>query len=184
MSTIILTDQIETPIGPMLLMVRDDRIIGLEFDDQPERYLKDLRHRFGEFTFAETSNPRGFSDQLRAYYAGDIRAIEALPTIGGGTPFQERVWAELRRIPAGTTISYGELAVRLGDKKATRAVGLANGRNPISVVVPCHRVIGADGSLTGYGGGVPRKKWLLAHEGVVPAKERTSRQADLFSGGF
>jgi methylated-DNA-[protein]-cysteine S-methyltransferase len=184
MSTIILTDHIETPIGPMLLMVRDERIIGLEFDDQPERYLKDLRHRFGEFTFAETSNPRGFSDQLRAYYGGDIRAIDTLPTIGGGTPFQERVWAELRRIPAGTTISYGELAVRLGDKKATRAVGLANGRNPISVVVPCHRVIGADGSLTGYGGGVPRKRWLLAHEGVIPRKEHAGRQADLFSGGF
>ena len=180
MSTIILTDRIETPIGPMLLMVRDDRIIGLEFDDQPERYLKDLRQRFGEFTFAETANPCGFADQLRAYYAGDIRAVDPLPTTGGGTPFQERVWAELRRIPAGTTISYGELAVRLGDKKATRAVGLANGRNPISVVVPCHRVIGADGSLTGYGGGVPRKKWLLAHEGVVPRKEQAGRQADLF----
>jgi methylated-DNA-[protein]-cysteine S-methyltransferase len=184
MSTIILADHIETPIGPMLLMVRNDRIIGLEFDDQPERYLKDLRHRFGEFTFVETANPCGFSDQLRTYYAGDIRAVDTLPTIGGGTPFQERVWAELRRIPAGTTISYGELAVRLGDKKATRAVGLANGRNPISVVVPCHRVIGADGSLTGYGGGVPRKKWLLAHEGAVPRKEQGSHQADLFSGGF
>ncbi|WP_371744667.1 methylated-DNA--[protein]-cysteine S-methyltransferase [Nordella sp. HKS 07] len=120
---------------------------------------------------------------LRAYYAGDIGAVDELATEGGGTPFQERVWAELRRIPVGTTISYGELAVRLGDKKATRAVGLANGRNPISVVVPCHRVIGADGSLTGYGGGVPRKKWLLAHEGVVLRESCAARQADLFSGG-
>lgn len=185
MSTVIFSDHVETPVGPMLLMVRDDCIIGLEFDDQPERYLKDLRRRFGAFDFKETANPCGFSDRLRAYYAGDIRAVDDLPTEGGGTPFQERVWAELRRIPAGTSISYGELAVRLGDKKATRAVGLANGRNPISVVVPCHRVIGADGSLTGYGGGVPRKKWLLAHEGVpLRNTEGASRQADLFSGGF
>lgn len=184
MSTIILTDHVETPIGPMLLMVRSDRIIGLEFDDQPQRYLKDLRHRFGEFELIEAANPCGFSDRLRAYYGGDIGAVDALPTDGGGTPFQERVWTELRRIPAGTTISYGELAVRLGDRKATRAVGLANGRNPISVVVPCHRVIGADGSLTGYGGGVPRKKWLLAHEGATVREGRANRQADLFSGGF
>lgn len=183
MSTVILTDHIETPIGPMLLMVQESRIIGLEFDDQPERYMKDLRHRFGDFEFRETPNPCGFSDRLRAYYAGDIGAVDKLATEGGGTPFQERVWTELRRIPAGTTISYGELAVRLGDKKATRAVGLANGRNPISVVVPCHRVIGADGSLTGYGGGVPRKKWLLAHEGVVLRDARAARQGDLFSGG-
>lgn len=184
MSTIILTDHVETPIGPMLLMVRNDRIIGLEFNDQPERYLKDLRHRFGEFVFEESANACGFTHRLRTYYAGEIRAVDDLPTEGGGTPFQERVWAELRRIPAGTTISYGELAVRLGDRKATRAVGLANGRNPISVVVPCHRVIGADGSLTGYGGGVPRKKWLLAHEGVMLGNARRARQGDLFSGGY
>lgn len=184
MSTVILTDHIETPVGPMLLMVRGDRIIGLEFVDRPERYLKDLRHRFGEFEFRQTPDPRGFSGRLRAYFAGDIRALDQLPTEGGGTTFQERVWAELRRIPAGTTISYGALAERLGDRKATRAVGLANGRNPISVVVPCHRVIGTDGSLTGYGGGVPRKKWLLAHEGIASRKEMTKGQADLFSGGL
>ncbi|WP_119391846.1 methylated-DNA--[protein]-cysteine S-methyltransferase [Taklimakanibacter lacteus] len=179
MSTI-LTDHIETPIGPMLLMVEDDVMIGLEFDDQPERYMKDLRRRYPELAMKEIANPCGFSDHLRAYYQGDLGAVDGLPTKGGGTPFQERVWAELRRIPASTTISYGELAGRLGDENAMRAVGLANGRNPISVVVPCHRVIGSDGTLTGYGGGLPRKTWLLNHEGVPIRNGRVDRQADLF----
>ena len=90
-----------------------------------------------------------------------------------GTPFQRAVWAALRRIPAGETLSYGQLAAQIGKPKAVRAVGLANGSNPVGVVVPCHRVIGADGSLTGYGGGLPRKLWLLEHEGarLAPAKE-------------
>ena len=180
MSTVILTDRVETPIGPMLLMVGDDVVIGLEFDDQPERYMKDLRHRFSDFVMREKPNPCGFSDRLRAYYAGDLSALDNLPVKGGGTPFQERVWAELRRIEIGTTISYGELAARLGDTKAVRAVGLANGRNPISVAVPCHRVIGSDGTLTGYGGGLPRKAWLLNHEGVSVRNDRIARQSDLF----
>jgi len=180
MSTIILTDHVETPIGPMLLMVEDDVMIGLEFDDQPERYMKDIRRRFPDHQMRETANPCGFSDRVRAYYKGDLQAINGLPARGDGTPFQERVWSELRRIKVGTTISYGELAIRLGDKKATRAVGLANGRNPISVVVPCHRVIGSDGTLTGYGGGVSRKNWLLNHEGVPLRNGRVDRQADLF----
>ena len=97
----------------------------------------------------------------------DPNAIEGIPTDGGGTEFQRKVWDELKRIPCGVTISYGTLAKRLGDANLMRAVGLANGRNPISIVVPCHRVIGADGSLTGYGGGLPRKEWLLKHEGAL-----------------
>lgn len=180
MSTILLTDHVETPIGPMLLMVEDDILIGLEFDDQPERYMKDLKRRYPDLAMHEKANPCGFSDHVRAYYAGDLAAVDGLPVQGGGTPFQERVWAELRRIPVGTTISYGELATRLGDKNAMRAVGLANGRNPISVVVPCHRVIGSDGTLTGYGGGLPRKTWLLNHEGVPIRNGRVDRQNDLF----
>jgi methylated-DNA-[protein]-cysteine S-methyltransferase len=180
MTTIILTDRVETPIGPMLLMVEDDVVIGLEFDDQPERYMKDLQHRFSDFVMRAKANPCGFSDHLRAYYAGDLSAVDDLPVKGAGTPFQERVWAELRRIKAGTTVSYGELAARLGDTRAVRAVGLANGRNPISVVVPCHRVIGSDGTLTGYGGGLPRKAWLLSHEGVCVRNSRVDRHSDLF----
>ena len=163
----ILSDHIETPLGTMLLLARDGALIGLEFDDHPERVARDLRLRYGSSERFPADNPHGFSDRVRAYFAGDFKAIEDVPTDGGGTEFQRRVWDELKRIRCGTTISYGELATRLGDKNAMRAVGLANGRNPISIVVPCHRVIGADGSLTGYGGGLRRKEWLLKHEGAL-----------------
>jgi methylated-DNA-[protein]-cysteine S-methyltransferase len=101
---------------------------------------------------------------LLAYFDGDLDAIADLPTATNGTAFQRAVWSALRRIPAGRTVSYGMLATQIGRPKAIRAVGLANGANPIAIVVPCHRVIGADTSLTGYGGGLHRKRWLLAHE--------------------
>jgi methylated-DNA-[protein]-cysteine S-methyltransferase len=103
---------------------------------------------------------------MRRYFKGDIAVLSGLPVAASGTPFQNDVWRALRKIKDGTTVSYGELARRIGKPKAVRAVGLANGQNPISIVVPCHRVIGSDGSLTGYGGGLPRKQWLLSHEGV------------------
>jgi methylated-DNA-[protein]-cysteine S-methyltransferase len=103
--------------------------------------------------------------QLRAYFAGDLRRFD-LVTAPEGTGFQERVWLELLRIPYGETISYGELARRIGNPNGSRAVGLANGANPISIVIPCHRVIGTSGKLTGYGGGLQTKEWLLAHEGA------------------
>ena len=101
--------------------------------------------------------------QLEAYFAGELQDFD-LPLEGEGTAFQQKVWKALCKIPYGETISYGELARRIGQPTASRAVGLANGQNPIAVIVPCHRVIGANGSLTGYGGGLPRKQWLLAHE--------------------
>jgi methylated-DNA-[protein]-cysteine S-methyltransferase len=103
--------------------------------------------------------------QLQEYFAGKRRKFE-LPLRMQGTAFQQRVWRELIEIPYGETWSYGQLAKRIGNPSASRAVGLANGRNPIAVIVPCHRVIGADGSLTGFGGGLPRKRWLLTHEGM------------------
>jgi methylated-DNA-[protein]-cysteine S-methyltransferase len=108
-------------------------------------------------------------DQLDAYFAGEREEFD-LPLALGGTPFQLRVWDELTRIPFAETISYKELALRLGDPKLVRAVGLANGRNPVSIVVPCHRVIGADGTLVGYGGGLERKRWLLDHEAVASGR--------------
>jgi methylated-DNA-[protein]-cysteine S-methyltransferase len=123
-------------------------------------------------------DPFGMSSRLRAYFEGDLWAIDTIPTAGGGTAFEERVWAELRTIPCGTTQSYGAIARRLGDVGLSRAVGTANGKNPIAVVVPCHRVIGADGGLVGYGGGLGRKKWLLAHEKA----SAPSGQKDLFGG--
>jgi methylated-DNA-[protein]-cysteine S-methyltransferase len=104
--------------------------------------------------------------RLRAYFAGDLAVLDTIPADPGGTPFQARVWAELRKIPVGSTVSYSELARRADTPDAVRAVGAANGRNPVPIVIPCHRVIGANGTLTGYGGGLDRKQWLLVHEGV------------------
>ena len=169
----ILSDRIETPIGTMTLLARDGVLLLLEFEDAADRVAREMKLRFGTDDVQPADDPFGLSTKIRAYFGGDLHAIDGIPTDGGGTDFQRRVWAELKRIPCGVTISYGELARRLGDKNAMRAVGLANGRNPIAIVVPCHRVIGADGSLTGYGGGIERKKWLLAHEG-------RAQQGDLF----
>jgi methylated-DNA-[protein]-cysteine S-methyltransferase len=170
----ILSDRIETPLGPMALLARDGVLLLLEFDDDNERIAREMRRRFAGETAQSADDPFGLSSRVRAYFAGDLSAIENLATEGGGTAFEEQVWAELKRIPCGKTCSYGDIARKLGDVGLSRAVGIANARNPIAVVVPCHRVIGADGSLTGYGGGLPRKKWLLEHEGVRPA------QGDLF----
>jgi methylated-DNA-[protein]-cysteine S-methyltransferase len=160
-------DTIPTPIGEMTLIARDGVLLLLEFSDAGERIDREMKKRFGDVDFLPKENPFGLSAKVTAYFSGDFTIIDDIPTESDGTEFQTRVWAELRRIPRGVTISYGELAKRLGDKNLMRAVGLANGRNPISIVVPCHRVIGADGSLTGYGGGVARKEWLLKHEGAI-----------------
>ena len=158
---------IESPIGEITLVARDGVLLLLEFTDAEGRIERALQKRFGDVQFVNTENPFGLSSKINAYFSGDLTSIDNIQTDGGGTEFQQRVWAELRRIPHGLTISYGQLATRLGDKNAMRAVGLANGRNPISIVVPCHRVIGANGAMTGYGGGVARKEWLLRHEGAI-----------------
>ncbi len=162
-----LTDRIETPLGPMALVAKDGVILVLEFADKGNRIERAFKGRMGDVELQPASNPFGISDRIRAYFAGDLTAIENLLTDGGGTPFEQKVWAELKRIPCGTTVSYGHIARKLGDIQHSRAVGLANGKNPIAIVVPCHRVIGADGSMTGYGGGLHRKEWLLRHEGAL-----------------
>ena len=123
-------------------------------------------HYGAAVTLAGGRAPSPARRALEAYLAGDLGAIDALAVETAGTLFQRAVWAKLRLIPAGETLTYAALAARIGRPKAVRAVGAANGANPIGVVVPCHRVIGADGALTGYGGGLERKRWLLAHEGV------------------
>lgn len=115
----------------------------------------------------EAPLPEWLSAPLSRYFAGDISALEHIPLLLEGTPFQKTVWAALRRIPAGQTWSYAELASQTGNAKACRAVGSANGRNPCGLVVPCHRVIAADGSLGGYSGGLDVKRWLLRHEGAA-----------------
>jgi methylated-DNA-[protein]-cysteine S-methyltransferase len=161
------TDRISTPIGDMVLVARDRVLLLLEFDDAKDRVAREMRGRFGDIALQSTPNPFGFSAIMKDYFAGDITAIDKLNTDGSGTAFEKQVWAELRKIPCGTTKSYGDIARTLGDTNLSRAVGTANGRNPIAIVVPCHRVIGADGSMTGYGGGLKRKEWLLRHEGAL-----------------
>jgi methylated-DNA-[protein]-cysteine S-methyltransferase len=145
-----------SPVGDLLLRADGDG------------RLTDLYTRHDGATPTEWPFPE-ITDQLDAYFAGERQDFE-LELAPHGTEFQKRVWDQLVRIPFGETISYSELARRLGDPKLVRAVGLANGRNPISIIIPCHRVIGADGSLVGYGGGLERKKWLLEHEEVTSGR--------------
>jgi methylated-DNA-[protein]-cysteine S-methyltransferase len=159
-------DRVNSPLGTILLVTSDTALLALDFHDYDERMRRLLRAHYGEVEVREGRERLGVREALERYFAGDLSALDALPTQTNGTPFQREVWAALRTIPAGTTLSYGALARRIGKPNAMRAVGLANGANPIGIVVPCHRVIGADGTLTGYGGGLPRKRWLLAHEGV------------------
>jgi methylated-DNA-[protein]-cysteine S-methyltransferase len=123
-----------------------------------------LREHYGEYDFENGLAPAPVIQSLDAYFDGDLRALESIHTATAGTSFQRAVWRALRTIKPGTTKSYGQIAVRIGRPRASRAVGAANGSNPIAIVVPCHRVIGANGALTGYGGGIQRKRWLLDHE--------------------
>ena len=162
-----LVDHLETPIGTMRIICDDlGSLRAMDWDDHEDRLVRLLKIHYGAAAerMQKVKNPHGLSKAMTRYFDGDITAIDTLPTATNGTEFQLDVWKELRRIPPGTTISYGQLAVRIGRPAAVRAVGLANGSNPVGVVVPCHRVIGANGKLTGYGGGLHRKEWLLRHE--------------------
>jgi methylated-DNA-[protein]-cysteine S-methyltransferase len=160
-------DRIASPLGTLLVVCDDaGRLRALDFHDYEPRMQRLLRTHYGEqgFELVTGRAPAAVADALTAFFAGTLDAIESIEVQTGGTPFQRRVWSALRRIPSGVTRSYGELARAIGKPSAARAVGLANGANPVVIVVPCHRVIGADGSLTGFGGGIERKRWLLEHE--------------------
>jgi O-6-methylguanine DNA methyltransferase len=153
------------PVGLILLVTdAEDRLRALDFADYEERMRRLLLRHYGEVALRDGGAPAAIVAALDAYFAGDLNALDAVPVATGGTDFQKQVWAALRTIPAGETSGYGALAARLGKPGAARAVGLANRLNPIGIVVPCHRVIGASGALTGYAGGLDRKQWLLAHE--------------------
>jgi len=163
----LLTDKFDTPIGEMVIVAdHNGNLRAVEWTDHEDRLHKSLRLHCGRngFTLEPANNPSNLSDTMKRYFAGELASIDTIPVATSGTPFQRAVWRALREIPSGTTVSYGNLAERIGKPNAVRAVGLANGSNPIGVVVPCHRVIGANGSLTGYGGGIERKRWLLEHE--------------------
>ncbi|MEQ9318393.1 MAG: methylated-DNA--[protein]-cysteine S-methyltransferase [Polyangiaceae bacterium] len=155
-------DRIPTPIGAFAILVEAGRIQAAGFVDGHARMARTLRARLADAV--PVRDPDGLSSAIARYFAGEPHAIEDLPVHTGGTPFQRRVWGALRTIPSGETWSYGDLARSIGQPKAVRAVGAANGSNPVGVVVPCHRVIGHDGRLTGYGGGLHRKRWLIDHE--------------------
>jgi methylated-DNA-[protein]-cysteine S-methyltransferase len=154
-----------SPIGVILLVADEAGAVrALDFDDYEARMAELLRRHYGACLLAEGAAPKPAKNALEAYFEGDLDALAHVPTATGGTPFQREIWAALRKIPPGTTLSYGQLAASLGRPGASRAVGLANGANPIGIVVPCHRVIGSNGALTGYGGGLHRKRWLIDHE--------------------
>lgn len=178
-SLALLIDRTDTPLGELLVVAdREGNLRASHWTDHETSLRRSLSQHYGEngFTLEEARNPNNLTDAIRRYFAGELTVIDGLPVETGGTPFQREVWHALRKIPCGTTVSYGELAKQIGRPAAVRAVGLANGANPVGIVVPCHRVIGADGSLTGYGGGLERKCWLLKHEGSASTK----RQRALF----
>jgi|ERR1700722_3189562 methylated-DNA-[protein]-cysteine S-methyltransferase len=177
----LLTDRIRTPIGKMLIIADEDgNLRAADWSDHEARMQRLLRLHYGEhrFRLEPNHNPNGLADAIGLYFAGDLNVIDGLPVETGGTPFQCEVWRALRRIQCGTTVSYAELAERIHRPAAVRAVGLANGSNPVGVVIPCHRVIGSDGSLTGYGGGIERKRWLLEHEKCAPRRAGGKKKHD------
>jgi methylated-DNA-[protein]-cysteine S-methyltransferase len=159
--------EIDTPVGPLALVATGAGLCRVHFGPEWPVIEKDLERRFGRIVLERRRDPAGAVSALRAYLKGDLRAIDAIPVDTGGTDFQRAVWMALRDIRPGRTASYLDVAQRIGRPTATRAVGAANGANPVAVVLPCHRVIGTNGRLTGYGGGLPRKEWLLRHEGVL-----------------
>ena len=163
------THTLESPVGLLTLFANGDALVGLEFSDRTARVSgleAHLARALGPFDRREARDPAGAATRLAAYFAGDLTALDAQPVEMHGTPFQREVWAALRTIPVGRTWSYGELATRVGRPNAQRAVGTANGANPVALFVPCHRVIASNGALHGYGGGLERKAWLLGHEGA------------------
>jgi len=160
-------DRLTTPIGIALLVTdAEGALRALDWDDYEHRMCELLRLHYGSVDLRDRPAPTAMKTALSEYFEGDLGRLSGVPWRIAGTPFQQKVWTALAKIPAGTTMSYGALAARIETPRAIRAVGHANGSNPISVVLPCHRLIGADGSLVKYGGGLERKRWLLRHEGV------------------
>jgi methylated-DNA-[protein]-cysteine S-methyltransferase len=161
----LILDRIATPVGEVLTVTDDGgRVLALDFHDYEERMMRLLARHHGAVMLRSGAAPASVRRAIAAYFAGDLHALDGLAVRTQGTAFQREVWAALRSIPAGQTWTYGRLATAIGRPRAVRAAGLANGQNPIAIIVPCHRVIGANGTLTGYAGGLERKRWLLAHE--------------------
>ena len=165
--TELLIDKIDFELGQILIVSDGKSLCALDFAGYEPRMMKLLEKRYGRVQLIEKPNPQGLSERIRAYLRGDFSSIGNIPVNTGGTPFQQQVWLALRTILPGTLMSYGKLAETVGRPTAHRAVGMTNSLNPIAIVLPCHRVVGANGSLTGFAGGLERKRWLLQHEGVM-----------------
>ncbi len=166
-------EPIKTPIGALLITHDGKALANVAFADREDRRAKELARDFPDAEVKRATKPTNFAAALMHYFDGDLRAIDTLPVIAFGTEFQRQCWKELRRVRPGATRTYGQHASAIGRPSASRAVGAANGFNPISIVVPCHRLVGASGSLIHYGGGLERKRWLIEHE----ARYRPRRRA-------
>ena len=162
--TILDYDEFESPIGRILFASNGEGICALDYAGYESRMESLIKRRLGAFEFRRNSDPYQLKQRLQDYFENDLRALDRMPVSLGGTAFHQQVWTALRKIPAGATETYGKLASRLGRPDAARAVGHANSLNPVAIIVPCHRVIGASSALTGYAGGLKRKEWLLRHE--------------------
>jgi methylated-DNA-[protein]-cysteine S-methyltransferase len=171
---------LETPIGPLFLAAHGDRVCLLYFGAKEKAARADLDRWYPGAKIEPHPDPAGAAAKLHRYFEGDLSAVDDVEVEMNGTPFQREVWAALRRVKAGETTSYAEIARRIGRAAAVRAVGAANGANPVSIIVPCHRIVGTNGTLTGYGGGLDRKEWLLRHEGSLPTEARRAKVALLF----
>jgi methylated-DNA-[protein]-cysteine S-methyltransferase len=160
-------DEFESPIGRILFASDGQAICTLDFSGYEDRMKTLLTRRFGACEFKQGADPQNLKELLGAYFGGVLHAFDKTPVRTGGSAFQEQVWRSLREIPVGETWTYGQLATRVNRPQAARAVGHANSLNPVAIIVPCHRVIGASSALTGYAGGLERKEWLLRHEGAL-----------------
>lgn len=181
---ILQTRTVDTPIGPLVVIANERAVLGLEFGDAPRRrdaLARHLERHLGPHELRGAADPAGAATRLARYFAGERHALAEQPVEIHGTAFRAAVWRALRTIPAGEAWTYAQLASSIGNPRGQRAVGAANGANPIALFVPCHRVIAADRTLWGYGGGLERKRWLLAHEGARFADARA--QGELTLGG-
>lgn len=163
-------DTLTSPIGDIVLVADGEKLCSLDFAEYEQRMMTLLQRRYGSIDLKRVVDPQGFSSRMHAYLAGESPYLDDIPVDTGGTDFQQQVWLALREIPLGTTTTYGKLAANLGRPRAYRAVGATNALNPIAIVLPCHRVVGSDASLTGYAGGLHRKDWLLRHEREMLAR--------------
>jgi methylated-DNA-[protein]-cysteine S-methyltransferase len=171
--TVLWVDHVRSPLGTLTIVAADDALCTLAFPVARARMLARIRSRFPGVVLKRPRDPNGYATRVHPYFSGEFDALTGITVDCGGTSFEEQVWKALRTIPPGTTMTYRRLAEIVRRPRAVRAVGRANARNPVCLVVPCHRIIGSDGHLTGYGGGIWRKRWLLAHEGAPSSSAKT-----------